>query len=113
MKFKPGDNVVVVGEIPRIITMISGLQSGQIGVVTKECSCLRGEEIRETFTAKFIGKLEAGDLHRVAFDYGKVCVPAVHLRKLADDQDDDKMVDWSKVPKPWEIGVTDDPRTKK
>jgi hypothetical protein len=114
VKYKPGTKVVVVGDIPVVITILSGgLRAGQIGTVLKHCDCQRTPEMQEVFTAKFLGRIEAYDLHRVGFDWGKCCVPAEHLRPIVDDMDDDKMVDWKDVPKPWDIGVTDDPRKKK
>jgi hypothetical protein len=114
MEYKPGTRVVVVGDVPPVLTALTGgLRAGQIGTVVTDCSCLRSNEMAEIFTQKFIGRMSSNDMHRVAFEFGKTCVPAEHLRKIDEDTDDDKMVDWKDVPKPWDIGVTDDPRKKK
>jgi hypothetical protein len=113
MKYKPGTKVVVIGDIPLHITALTGLRAGQIGTVLSGCQCLRSEEVKEVFKETFLNRVASHDPHRVQFDGYKACAPAEHLRPILDDFDDDKMVDWKDVPKPWDIGVTDDPRTKK
>lgn len=111
--FKPGDKVVVIGDVPQFVTAMTGVRGGCVGEVMKMCSCPLQEFVEEIaqkrpdfpeHMKKILLKMK---MVRVSFEFGKGCVPDEVLRKIYDEPEQDKMVDWSKVPKPWEIGVTD------
>jgi hypothetical protein len=106
---KPGDRVVLIERVPPQISSFTKLERGDIGEVVKICSCMQNGEVlkdlADTFTPKVIERFKRMELIRVAFDHSTGCLPREWLRKIEDDGDG--MVDWSKVPKPWEIGVSD------
>jgi hypothetical protein len=97
-----GDKVMVVGPVPVVITQMTGVYGGEIGEVIRVCTCIQGAP--EWFLRAF----GPGGIFRIHFaDSGKTCLPRRLIRKIEDDgEDDDKKVDWNKIPKPWQIGVT-------
>jgi hypothetical protein len=90
-KFKSGDRVITTSEMPVNATLFLGVGRGEIGVVIKCCECAQNTGLQPTT--------------RVEFDKIITCLFDTWLEKLPDAPEQDKMVDWSQVPKPWEIGV--------
>jgi hypothetical protein len=90
-KFKKGDRVITTAAVPMLYTIQTGIGPGEIGVVDSVCDCA-GVKFQQGATC-------------VEFDNTTTCLFDAWLEKLPDVPKEDKMVDWSQVPKPWEIGV--------
>jgi hypothetical protein len=96
--FKPGDKVEIVEKIPDIITSVIGLTIGMQGEVKHDCPCftLLSDIIERPchYTRVFFGNALKAQ-----------CVPTRILKLVPGDDESVGGVDWSKIPKPWEIGV--------